>query len=95
MTPRLIIDNIDFNIHAYRDERGALSHPIAVTPAIPARLQKVAGTVIVTFKDGTEVSEEQLDMLRKQTEARCPIANMMNTSGCIMEIEWKNGSNII
>lgn len=95
MEPRLIIDNIDFNIEAYRDQRGALSLPITETPAIPARLQKVAGTVIVTFKDGMEVSEEQLDMLGKQTEARCPVANMMNASGCIMEIEWKNGANII
>jgi putative redox protein len=95
MKPRLVIDKIDFNIEAYRDQRGALSLPIAVTPAIPARLQKVAGTVIVTFKDGTEVSEEQLHMLGKQTEARCPVANMMTASGCIMEIEWKNGANII
>lgn len=93
MKPRLIIDKIDFNIHAYRDERGALSLPITETPTIPARLQKVAGTVIVTFKDGTEVSEEQLDILGKQTEARCPVANMMHASGCIMEIEWKNGAN--
>ena len=95
MKPRLIIDKIDFNIEAYRDERGALSLPITETPTIPAHLQKVAGTVIVTFKDGMEVSEEQLHMLGKQTEARCPVANMMHASGCIMEIEWKNGANII
>ncbi|KAL7448938.1 hypothetical protein ACHAWC_001049, partial [Mediolabrus comicus] len=81
MKPRLIIDKIDFNIEAYRDERGALSLPITETPTIPARLQKVAGTVIVTFKDGMEVSEEQLDILGKQTEARCPVANMLHASG--------------
>jgi uncharacterized OsmC-like protein len=92
MKPRLIIDKIDFNIEAYRDERGALSLPIYELPPIPARLKRVTGSVIVHFKGGEEVSEEQLRILGQQTEARCPVANMMHASGCIMDIHWKSAS---
>jgi len=63
MKPRLIIEKIDFNIEAYRDERGALSLPITELPTIPARLQSVSGSVDVHFKNGVEVSEEQLRVL--------------------------------
>eukprot|EP00984_Skeletonema_dohrnii_P016610 scaffold7430_cov156-Skeletonema_dohrnii-CCMP3373.AAC.5 len=63
-------------------------------PTIPARLQSVSGSVAVHFKNGVEVSEEQLRILGRQTEARCPVANMMHASGCIMDIQWKNGADI-
>ena len=96
MKPRLVIEKIDFNIEAYRDERGALSLPITEIPPIPARLQRVGGSVIVHFKDGGEdVTREQLRILGQQTEARCPVANMMHASGCNMDIQWKNGANKI
>ena len=36
MKPRLLIDRIDFDIHGYRDERGALELPIDTVPSIPA-----------------------------------------------------------
>ncbi|KAL7441176.1 hypothetical protein ACHAXM_007670 [Skeletonema potamos] len=94
MQPRLIIDKIDFKMEAYRDERGALSLPITELPPIPARLERVTGSVVVHFKQGTEVSEEQLRILGRQTEARCPVANMMHASGCVMDIQWKNGANL-
>ncbi|KAL7497458.1 hypothetical protein ACHAWT_007429 [Skeletonema menzelii] len=93
MKPRLIIEKIDFDIEAYRDERGALSLPITELPLIPARLQRVTGVVVVHFKDGVEVSEEQLRILGQQTEARCPVANMMHSSGCVMDIQWRNGAD--
>ena len=95
MTPRLLIDRIDFDINAYRDERGALMQPIDVVPSIPARLQCVSGTVKVYFKKGIDnnddVTEEQLKVLGEQTEARCPVANMMHASGCSMDIKWMIG----
>ena len=93
MTPRLLIDKIDFEIDAYRDERGALSLPITEAPPIPARLQRVSGSVVVHFKDGVDVSDEQLRILGEQTEQRCPVANMMHASGCIMDMKWKNGAD--
>ena len=96
MTPRLLIDRIDFDINAYRDERGAFMQPIDVVPSIPARLQCVSGTVKVYFKKGIDnnnddVTEEQLKVLGEQTEARCPVANMMHASGCSMDIKWMIG----
>lgn len=93
MTPRLIIDKIEFDIEAYRDERGALEHPIDVLPTIPARLQCVSGSVRVYFKKGmNDVTDEQLRTLGEQTEARCPVANMMHASGCVMDMQWVNGN---
>jgi len=94
MKPRLLIDRIEFDIQAYRDERGALELPIDTVPSIPARLQCVSGTVKVYFKkNGMYVSDEELSILSEQTEARCPVANMMYASGCSMDIKWINGSS--
>ena len=92
MEPRLVIDKIEFDIQAHRDARGALQQPIEETPDIPARLQCVSGTATVFFKGSTSVSPEQLHLLGEQTEARCPVANMMLASGCTMDIKWENGS---
>lgn len=88
MKPRLIIDNIEFDIEGYRDERGALQMPIEKLPSIPARLEHVSGVVRVQFKKNITVSAEELSLLKEQTEARCPVANMMHASGCRMDIEW-------
>jgi len=94
MKPRLLIDRIEFDIHGYRDERGALALPIDNLPSIPARLQCVSGTVKVYFKkNGMNVSDEELSILAEQTEQRCPVANMMHASGCDMDIKWVNGSS--
>ena len=93
MNPRLIIDKIEFvHINAYRDERGALELPIDVLPTIPARLQYISGTIKVYFKKGIHVTEEQLSILAEQTESRCPVANMMHASGCVMDLKWVNGN---
>jgi len=93
MKPRLLIDRIEFDIHGYRDERGALELPIEKVPSIPARLQCVSGTVKVYFKkNGMKVSNEEFSILAEQTEQRCPVANMMYASGCDMDIKWINGN---
>ena len=92
MKPRLLIDKIEFDIQANRDARGALQQPIEETPDIPARLQYVSGTARVFFKGNDNVSLEQLQLLSEQTEARCPVANMMLASGCTIDIQWENGS---
>mmetsp|Transcript_8807 Transcript_8807/g.17759 ORF Transcript_8807/g.17759 Transcript_8807/m.17759 type:complete len:219 (-) Transcript_8807:580-1236(-) len=92
MSPRMLIDKIDFDVEAHRDNRGAVELPIDKIPEVPARLQRVSGTVEVYFKKGHEVSQEQLNLLAEQTEARCPVANMMHSSGCHMDLKWKIGS---
>ena len=87
------ICHIEFDVQAHRDARGALQQPIEITPDIPARLQYVSGSAKVFFKGDADVSTEQLHLLGEQTEARCPVANMMMASGCIMDIHWENGSS--
>ncbi len=119
MEPRLFIDKIEFDVEAYRDERGALGGdlPIQVReddrkselqlpdPEIPARLEKVVGTVKVYLRGkrrqnegggGEEerqllLTDEQLSLLGEHTERRCPVANMMVMSGIEMDIKWMNG----
>jgi uncharacterized OsmC-like protein len=103
LKPRVLIERLEFvDIVAERDERGALSLPIDVDPSVPARLQKISGTIQVytrrkqTKKKNEEappLSQEQLDMLSRQTELRCPVANMMMASGCEMNIQWIDGSS--
>lgn len=94
------------NIEAFRDEKGALELPIRQAPSAPSRLQRITGTIKVSLVhdiDGDDSSTatpaifldpEELEVLKEQTEARCPIANMIVESGCAMEVEWiqeKNG----
>jgi uncharacterized OsmC-like protein len=105
LKPRVLIERLEFvDIVAERDERGALSLPIDVDPSVPARLQKISGTIQVyprrtQTKNKKEeapplpLSQEQLDMLSRQTELRCPVANMMMASGCEMNIQWIDGSS--
>ena len=85
------------NIQAYRDEQGALELPIRQTPSVPSRLQRITGTIKVSFVPASSTDEpasellfdpEELEILKEQTETRCPIANMMVESGCAMDVEW-------
>ena len=36
---------------------------------------------------------EELEVLKEQTEARCPIANMLVESGCAMDVKWTMDEN--
>jgi len=103
MKPRVLVERLEFvDVVAHRDERGALSLPIDVTPTIPARLQSIEGTIRVfvrntstnrkqqSFTSGT-VTSEQLTTLAEQTEARCPVANMIVASGSEMNVQWVLG----
>lgn len=94
MRPRLPIERMEFGVSAYRDERGALELPIDKIPEVPAKLQRVSGTVTVHFQKGTEVSREQLAILAEQTETRCPVANMIVASGCEMDVTWLMGTRV-
>lgn len=91
MNPRLCIDRTEWEIFAVRDERGALQLPINEDPPVPSRLHQIVGQVIVHRKDGLPISREELQLLKHQTEIRCPVANMITASGCQLEITWKVG----
>lgn len=87
MEPRLLLDRLEFDIVASRDERGALQLPLDAQREAPSRLQRVGGIITVYLRKGT-ISVEQIKVLSEQTEERCPVANMMIASGCEMAVEW-------
>jgi putative redox protein len=90
---RLILERLEFfNIEAARDVRGALSLPIAESPAYSSRLQHISGSIVVYAQEGKEIGVDELALLREQTELRCPVANMMIASGCQLLVEWVDGN---
>jgi putative redox protein len=99
MSPRrILIDSLEFqDIEAFRDERGALSLPIEETPTIPSRIHRITGVirVVVSTRNKGPLSADQLELLKEQTEIRCPVANMMIASGCSMEVEWVDATAVI
>ena len=95
MNPRLLIERIDFDLQMDRDARGALELPIEKTPDISACPKNCYGkaTVYLSGKEKT-IPPEQLRLLKEQTEARCPVANMIRASGCPVDISWIDGNNV-
>jgi len=91
MKPRLLIERMEYDVSAQRDERGAIQLPIDELPEYPARLQHVSGVIRVFARKGI-ISQDELNILEAQTEARCPVAHMMISSGCKMNIKWVDGS---
>jgi putative redox protein len=91
MAPRILIDKMEFDLRAERDERGALTMPIEETPEIPARLQRIQGIIRVFAT--SPLSKSELNILSEQTEARCPVASMVIASGCDMDVEWVDGNS--
>jgi uncharacterized OsmC-like protein len=92
LTPRIVIERMEFDIDAVRDERGSLNLPIEVEPPVPSRLERVSGQVRVFASKDEAISEDSIHILKEQTEIRCPVANMMLASGCVMDVDWIDGS---
>jgi hypothetical protein len=77
---------MDFDLEGYRDERGALQLRVSIDSS------EIRGCIwSFYFKKGSIPTPRHLLVLKEQTEARCPVANMMHASGCKIDIEWKNG----
>jgi uncharacterized OsmC-like protein len=98
---RIIIEKLGFhNIVAIRDERGSLQLPIHEIPEIPSRILSITGTIQVYIKSKSSSSSEsddekellltteEFELLKEQTEVRCPIANMILSSGCTIDVDW-------
>lgn len=79
------------DVRAVRDERGSLSLPITEEPPAVSRLRAVSGRVVV--QSSQQLSEQQLALLADQVEIRCPIANMLNASGCKLDFTWSLSQN--
>jgi putative redox protein len=87
---RVLVDRLVFDITAYRDEQGALQLPIERAPSISAKVQAVSGTIKVYTKK--PLLPGQLEMLREQTELRCPVASLLVAGGCRLDIRWESAS---
>ena len=83
---KLKVVEMRFELEAERDQRGALSMPIDVIPAVPARLTRVSGRVRVVAPGATAA---QLDVLAAQTHARCPIANLLVAAGTQLDVHYE------
>lgn len=81
--PRMYINKIEFEVFAKRDSKAAITLPLDV-PLPPARLERVWGTATVH----TSADQEQVDMLSREIKRRCPIANMVELSGCELDIVY-------
>ena len=90
---RIAIEKMEFHLQAFRDERGALTLPIHIDPAVPSMVQRIEGTVVVHATNSQAISQDSMQVLKEQTELRCPVASMMVASGCKMDIEWMDASN--
>mmetsp|Transcript_70362 Transcript_70362/g.141728 ORF Transcript_70362/g.141728 Transcript_70362/m.141728 type:complete len:170 (+) Transcript_70362:72-581(+) len=84
MKPPVVITSIKFEVKASRDEKGALSLPLAKPLEAVSRLQQVSGRAMVE----TQASQEEVDEIGRQVHQRCPIANMMSLSGCDVDVQW-------
>lgn len=104
MRPRVTIDRIDFDMHASRDQRGAMgSLPIVVTSTSKqdeeSSFRSSSSSSLLppsrleriwgTAMVHTSASSAELAMLAKEVKERCPIANMVILSGCTLEIEFR------
>ena len=85
-SPRIKMGRIEFDIKAKRDERGAIALPLGSPLPVPARLEHVWGTATVY---NTNATQEQIKNLGDEVHLRCPVANMIVLSGCLLEIHWK------
>lgn len=66
-------------------------------PSIPSRLLRIKGSIAVFTKnrkgeDVESIGESAMNLLEKHTETRCPVANMILSSGCIIDVEWLDGA---
>ena len=87
--PHNRIEHIEFvDVLAERDERGALSLPIATPAPVSAQLTLVQGIARVTPVAGASLQDDDVRELGRLVEERCPVAAMMRASGCALRIEW-------
>ena len=77
MVPWLLVDRIKFDFKAHRDALAPLKIPGERTPELTVRHTRVFGTATVYRRNGERIPPEQLRLFGTQTEARCPVSNLM------------------
>jgi len=93
MKPKFPLKELLFDLHASRDEKGAISLPVEVPPPVPSHLQKLWGTVTVVVLPAAKETNERLQLLKEQVEHRCPVSSMILASGCKTDVVWKFGES--
>jgi uncharacterized OsmC-like protein len=88
----LELKKMEFHITGIRDERGAIALPLDKKISHPSRITQLSGTITVFNADKLPITIETLKILKEQTELRCPIANMLHSSGCIINVDWIDGN---
>ena len=86
--PRMQIDKIEFEVFAKRDNKAVITLPLDA-PLPPARLERIWGTATVH----TTAAQTQVDILSREIKRRCPIANMVELSGCELDIVYVKYEN--
>lgn len=92
MKPRLIIDKIEYDIRATRDQRGSLTLPIDEDTELPlSRLERIWGTATIHLPAGAShvPTSEYISELVREVKKRCPVANMVILSGCKLDIRYQ------
>ena len=84
----LHLTRIEFDLEAERDQRGSMMLPVGRIPDIPAKIERVWGSARIYSTKSEEFNSGQLERLAEQVHARCPVANLMSSGGCEMNIEW-------
>jgi uncharacterized OsmC-like protein len=86
MKPPVVIEKIEFDIHAERDQLGVLSLPLTKKHELPpTRLNRIWGTALVY----TSSTQDEISFLAGEVKKRCPVANMVELSGCELDISFK------
>ena len=82
---RTKIRSIDFELEASRDPQGAAHLPVDAPAPSVSRLTRIWGVAHVEI-DG---DDEMIEKIGRIVHERCPVANMVVSSGCELDIEWR------
>ena len=89
--PHNKISTLEFtDVVAARDERGALTLPIASTPDVTSAILSVHGMATVSLvSDTAAVTAADVHELGRIVEIRCPVAATLRSAGVNLEFEWR------
>eukprot|EP00520_Triparma_pacifica_P010810 CAMPEP_0118645974 /NCGR_PEP_ID=MMETSP0785-20121206/7794_1 /TAXON_ID=91992 /ORGANISM="Bolidomonas pacifica, Strain CCMP 1866" /LENGTH=208 /DNA_ID=CAMNT_0006537907 /DNA_START=323 /DNA_END=945 /DNA_ORIENTATION=+ len=86
------IIGLEMDVKAHRDNRGVMkkpTHELVEDFGIDAMLQRVTGVVTIFVSPLTEdIDSIDVSKFGVVVEDRCPVANMIVKSGCVMDVEW-------
>lgn len=77
--------------HRLNQPPGALHLPITEPPPSPPGLTRVSGVARVHLPAGSPLTADDVAVLGRVVEQRCPIAAMLAAAGVEMDMEWVPG----